>query len=470
MSQEKESFRDSIATIDEDGHRNYIHPKKPKGKFTNYRTYVSWILLAIFIASPFIKINGNQFLLFNVLDRKFNIFGQPFWPQDFYLLVLSMLVGVVFVILFTVIFGRIFCGWICPQTIFMEHVFRKIEYAIDGDRTKQIKLTKQPWNSEKIFKRTLKWIIFFLVSFFIANIFMAYIIGSDNLLGYIKDGPLEHRGVLINLVIFSFVFLFIFAWFREQVCIIACPYGRLQGALLDKKSIIVAYDYVRGESSNGRNKLHKNENRADKGYGDCIDCKQCVVVCPTGIDIRNGTQLECINCTACIDACDAIMDKTGFDKGLIRYASENNIADGEQFKFTGRIISYSIILGILITVFVALLFSRNDVEATVLRLPGQMYKTNGDTIQNVYSIKMINKTNDIYENLDVKLISHEGNVQMIGGKINLPKSGLDEKTLFVNINKKDISKSKEKIKIGVYQDGELIESTTTNFPAPIKIK
>ncbi len=466
MSEQNESFRDSIATIDAEGHRNYIHPKKPKGRFTRYRTLVSWVLLAIFIAAPFIKINGNQFLLFNVLERKYSIFGQPFWPQDFYLLVLSMIIGIVFVILFTVIFGRIFCGWICPQTIFMEHVFRKIEYWIDGDRNKQIKLSKQAWNAEKIFKRTVKWIVFFLISFFIANIFLAYVIGSDELIQHIKDGPSAHTGTLINLIIFTFVFLFIFAWFREQVCIIACPYGRLQGALLDKKSIVVAYDYKRGES---RHKIHKGEDRKEKGYGDCIDCKQCVLVCPTGIDIRNGTQLECINCTACIDACDAIMDKTNLKRGLIRYASEDNIAEGEKFKLTGRIISYIVVLLVLLTVLITLLFSRNDVEATVLRLPGQMYKTVGDSIQNVYSIKIINKTNDEYDDLKIKLIDHKGSIQVIGGTVNVPQLGMDEKTLFINISKKDISSSKEKIKVGIYKNGELIESDKTNFPAPMKI-
>ena len=467
MNTEEKSFRDSIATIDEQGHRKYIHPKKPKGKHTRNRTIVAWILLIFFAVAPFIKVKGNQFLLFNVLERKYIIFGNPFWPQDFYLLVLSMLVGIVFIILFTVIFGRIFCGWICPQTIFMEHVFRRIEYWIDGDRNKQIKLSKQPWNAEKIFKRLLKWIIFFLISFIISNIFLAYVVGSDKLLLYITEGPIAHLDTLIKLTAFTLVFLFIFAWFREQVCIIACPYGRLQGVLLDKKSIVVAYDYKRGEK---RHKLRKSESRAEKGYGDCIDCKQCVVVCPTGIDIRNGTQLECINCTACIDACDAIMDRTGFDRGLIRYASESNIAEGEPFKFTSRIISYIVVLTILLGVLVTLLLNRKDVESTVLRLPGQMYTTVGDSIQNVYTIKTINKTNNDFDNLSIKLIEPKGSVQVIGGSIKLPKMGLDEKTLFIKIHKKDLHSSKEHIKIGVYQNGKLIETTKTNFPAPMKIK
>jgi len=466
----KEIFRDSISTIDESGQRNFIFPKKPKGKFYNYRTYVSWLLLAIMIASPFIKIKGNQFLLFNVLERKFHIFGFPFWPQDFHLLVISLLVSVVFVILFTVIFGRIFCGWMCPQTIFMEMVFRKVEYLIEGDRSKQIKLDKQKWDAEKIKKRILKWITFFIISFIISNVFLAYIIGSDEVLGYISDGPLEHLSTLVYLLVFTGIFYFIFAWFREQVCIIVCPYGRLQGVLLDNKSINVAYDFVRGEGDNGREKLRKDEDRDELGYGDCIDCKQCVLVCPTGIDIRNGTQLECINCTACIDACDEIMDKTGFDRGLIRYASEDEIEKKEKFKFNARLIAYSVILTILVGVLVTMLFLRNDVEATILRLPGQTFQSTKTSIKNVYTVKFINKTTEDIENVEIKLISHKGTVDLIGGTSNIKKQGLKEGTLFIEINKNDLSSSKEKLELGIYSNGKLIESTTTNFMGPVKIK
>lgn len=467
--QDKEVFRDSIGTITEEGKRNYIHPKKPKGKFTKYRTYVSWLLLVILVLLPFIKVNGNQFILINVLERKFNIFGQPFWPQDFHLLVLSMLIGVVFIILFTVIFGRIFCGWVCPQTIFMEMVFRKIEYWIEGDRHKQIKLSNQPWNGEKIRKKTLKWFIFFVISFLISNVFLAYIIGSDKLLLYIKEGPVQHMGTLIPLLVFTAIFFFIFAWFREQVCIIVCPYGRLQGVLLDKNSIVVAYDHKRGESEKGRKKFRKGEDRDELGYGDCIDCNQCVVVCPTGIDIRNGTQLECVNCTACIDACDEVMDKTGFDTGLIRYASEQNIVKGEKFKFDMRIKAYSAVLAVLVGVFITLIFLRTDIEATVLRLPGQMFTTTENTVKNVYTFKLINKTNKNFDDVDIKLMSHEGTITIVGGKSNVNKGEFKEGTLFIEIDKKDLSSAKEKLNLGIYSNGELLEKTTTNFPAPLKI-
>ncbi len=467
MSHANENFRDSIGTIKDDGKRNVIFPKKPRGKFTNYRTYLSWFLIAFMFASPFIKINGNQFLLFNVLDRKFNIFGQPFWPQDFYLLVLSMLVSVVFIILFTVIFGRIFCGWLCPQTIFMEMVFRKVEYAIEGDRTKQIKLAKQEWNAEKIGKKSLKWFIFFVISFLISNAFLAYFIGGDVLIQHIKDGPTAHIGTLIKLLVFTGVFYFVFAWFREQACIIVCPYGRLQGVLLDNHSINVAYDFKRGE---GRQKLRKEEDRKANELGDCIDCKQCVLVCPTGIDIRNGTQLECVNCTACIDACDSIMDKVGFEKGLIRYASENNIEEGEIFSFNTRIKSYTIVLSLLFVFLVTLIFLRNDIQATILRLPGQLYITQGDSIQNVYTYKLINKTNNTYNDIKIKLLSHPGNIKVVEGKITLEKSKLHEGTLFIKIAKKDIHSSKEKLEIGIFTNGEMVETNKTNFPAPLVIK
>ena len=285
-----------------------------------------------------------------------------------------MIIGIVFLALFTVVFGRIFCGWICPQTIFMEMVFRRVEYWIEGDRGSQMRLDKQPWDKEKIRKRVLKWFIFFLISFLVANTFLAYLIGSDVVFSYIIEGPINHLSTFIALLIFTGVFYFVFAWFREQVCIIACPYGRLQSVLLDNRSIIVAYDYVRGEAENGRKKFRKNEDRQALGHGDCIDCFQCVHVCPTGIDIRNGTQLECVNCTACIDACDEVMDKVGLKRGLIRFASEDNIKKKAPFKFDLRMKGYTAVLTILVGILIGMLFIRTDLQANVLRLSGQLYQ------------------------------------------------------------------------------------------------
>jgi cytochrome c oxidase accessory protein FixG len=463
-----EKFRDSIGTLDDEGKRAWVYPKKPVGKYYDYRKYVSYFLLLFLFAAPFIKINGNQFLLFNVLERRFNIFGLPFWPQDFYLFVMSMIIGVVFITLFTVAFGRIFCGWICPQTIFMEMVFRRIEYWIEGDRGKQIRLNKQDWNADKIKKKTLKWFIFFIISFLIANVFLAYLIGSDQLIQYIIDGPLAHTDVILPLLIFTGVFYFVFTWFREQVCIIACPYGRLQGVLLDKNSIVVAYDYKRGEKEKGRAKFKKNEDRAASGKGDCIDCFQCVQVCPTGIDIRNGTQLECVNCTACIDACDAMMEKVNLPKGLIRYASEENIAEKKPFTFSPRLKGYTAVLGILIAVLIGMLFLRNDVEASILRLPGELYeKKENNIISNVYTYKLINKTTSKIEDVNFKLISHKGTIEVVSqDSFEVPEQGMAQGTLFIEIPLPAIESDRERLKIGVYSGEKLIETTVTAFLGP----
>ncbi|MGA9637705.1 cytochrome c oxidase accessory protein CcoG [Flavobacterium sp.] len=462
-----EAFRDTIGTIDTEGKRKFIFPKKPSGKFYDYRKWVSYFLLLILVANPFVKINGNQFMLFNILERRFNIFGFPFWPQDFYIFVLFMIVGVVFVILFTVIFGRIFCGWICPQTIFLEMVFRRIEYWIEGDRGAQIRLQKQEWNADKMRKKGLKWTLFLIISFLIANVFLAYLIGSDELFQMIEDGPLNHIKTLISLSIFTGVFYFIFVWFREQVCIIACPYGRLQGVLLDNKSINVAYDFVRGEKETGRATFNKKENREETGKGDCIDCKQCVNVCPTGIDIRNGTQLECVNCTACIDECDTIMESVGLPKGLIRYASEDEIEKKAPFKFTARMKGYTAILAILIGVLTGLLFLRNDVEATILRLPGQLFQHKGENISNVYTFKIINKTNNNFEDIHFELKGIKGKLDIVGkSKFKVPKQGMSSGTLFIEINQYLLESDKTKLLIEVYEGDKKVETTTTTFLSP----
>jgi len=466
---DNESFRDSIATINEDGKRAWVFPKKPSGKFYDYRKIVSYVLLAFLFAAPFVKINGNQFLLFNVLERRFNIFGFPFWPQDFHLFVISMIIGVIFITVFTVAFGRIFCGWICPQTIFLEMVFRRIEYWIDGDRGAQMKLKRTKWTPEKIRKRVLKHTIFIIISFLIANVFLAYLIGSDKLLNYVTEGPFKHLGTLFPLLIFTGLFYFVFSWFREQVCIIACPYGRLQGVLLDNKSIIVAYDHKRGEGENGRKKFRKNEDRAALGHGDCIDCMQCVHVCPTGIDIRNGTQLECVNCTACMDECDDIMEKVGSPKGLIRYASEDNIEKKEPFKFTLRLKAYIVVLFVLTGVLIAMLQLRNDVEARVLRLPGQLFEHKADNIiSNVFTYKLVNKTTKEINDVNFKLKKFKGTIKLVSTDKSfvVPAQGLAEGTLFIELNQSLIKGDKTKLTIEVYSGKKLIETTTVNFLGP----
>ncbi len=455
------SFRDTVATISEDGNRNWIYPKKPKGDFYNKRTAVSIFFLILLFAGPFMKINGHPLMLFNILERKFILFGIAFWPQDFHLFVLAMLTFIVFIILFTALFGRIWCGWACPQTIFMEMVFRKIEYFIEGDYMQQKALNAESPNPVKFRKKFLKNSIFFLISFIIANTFLAYIIGIDELFKIISEGPSQHMGGLISLTIFTLVFYGVFTKFREQACIVVCPYGRLQGVLLDKNSVVIAYDYKRGEP---REKLHKGQERK---AGDCIDCHQCVQVCPTGIDIRHGTQLECVNCTACIDACDSIMDKIEKPRGLIRYTSENAIAKGIKFKVTTRIIGYSVVLFILLGALITLLAIRTDVEATILRTPGMLFQElPNQKVSNLYNIKVVNKT---FKNLpiEIKIVEPQGSIQWIGKNFTeLKEQDIAEGEFFVILDQKDITKSKTKIKIQIISQGKILGEEETNFIGP----
>lgn len=469
MTEEKElyqdeSFRDSLTTVDKEGKRIWIFPKKPFGKLTNYRTYVSYLLLAILFAGPWIKIDGEPLFLMNILERKFVLFGRVFWPQDFYLFGLAMITGVVFIILFTVVYGRIFCGWICPQTIFMEHVFRRIEYWIEGDWKHQKRLRDAPWSGEKIRKRVLKHSLFFLIAFAISNTFLAYIIGAEELVEIQTSNPLDHLGGLSAMLVFTGVFYFVFAKLREQVCTNICPYGRLQGVMLDKDSIVVAYDYIRGEK---RSKWRKGEDRDAVGKGDCIDCHQCVDVCPTGIDIRNGTQLECINCTACIDACDNVMDKVGLEPNLIRYASESGIQSRDmKFRWTFRAIAYTGVLVLLMGFMSFLLISRSDVSATILRTPGMLYhKTDDGRISNLYNYKLINKTNRDME-LEMRLLTEGGELKMVGSNLAIERQGLAEGAVFVIFSRDQIENKKKKIEIGIYSEGELIETTSTTFVGP----
>ncbi|HAI80674.1 MAG TPA: cytochrome c oxidase accessory protein CcoG, partial [Chryseobacterium sp.] len=289
-----------------------------------------------------------------------------------------------------VVFGRIFCGWICPQTIFLEMIFRKIDYLIEGDRNKQMKLDRQEWNTEKIWKRSLKWSIFIIISLIITHWMFMYIVGYQEVFDMIQEGPFTNFTSFLVMIIFTAAFYFTFAWFREQVCTLVCPYGRLQGVLIDKQTINVYYDFKRGEN---RAKWRKGEDRKAAGKGDCIDCNQCVVVCPTGIDIRDGQQLECVNCTACIDACDEVMVKVGLPKGLIRYATEDEIEKETKFKFTGRMKAYTAILLLLIGFLGFLLNNRGAMEAKFIKPAGSSFFVRDGKINNTYNYTFLNKSN-----------------------------------------------------------------------------
>lgn len=477
-----EEYRDKISTVDEKGKRVWIYPKKPKGRFTNYRTWLSGLLLAFLFGMPFVTYQGEPLLLFNVIDRKFILFGILFTPQDFHLLGLAMLTLIVFIVLFTVVFGRLFCGWVCPQTIFMEMVFRKIEYWIEGDAGAQRKLAAAPWNREKILKKTAKLGIFFLIAVLISNTFLAYIIGVDEVFKIATEPIGQHLGGFSAMMLFSGAFFFVFAYMREQVCIAICPYGRLQGVLLDPNSIVIAYDFIRGEP---RGKIRKekqpektNTQKNDltaststlaiKPLGDCIDCKLCVHVCPTGIDIRNGTQLECVNCTACIDACDEVMDKVSRPRGLIRYDSHNGIVEKRRKIFTPRVIAYSFFLTLLLGLNIAFLGGRAEVEVIILRTPGLLFqKVDEQKVSNLYNYEIINKTTKDLP-VEFRLLNSGGEIKLVG-KSPVAKAGEVAKgTMFIIMDKTMLKGRKNDMHIEIISAGKQVDEVKTNFFGPVK--
>lgn len=466
---EAETFRDSVGTMDQSGKRKWVYPRKPKGRYTNYRTVVAWFLLAIFFGLPFITINGNPFLMLNFVERQFFIAGQPFYLQDFFILALGAITSIVFIILFTVVFGRIFCGWICPQTIFLEMIFRKIDYLIEGDRNKQMKLDRQEWNAEKIWKRSLKWSIFIIISLIITHWMFMYIVGYREVFDMVKEGPLTNFTSFLVMVIFTAAFYFTFAWFREQVCTLVCPYGRLQGVLIDKQTINVYYDFKRGEN---RSKWRKGEDRRAEGKGDCIDCNQCVVVCPTGIDIRDGQQLECVNCTACIDACDEVMVKVGLPPGLIRYATEDEIEKEQSFKFTGKMKAYSLVLLLLVGFLGFLLTNRGSMEAKFIKPAGSTYFIREGKITNIYNYTFLNKSNKD-QLVTIKIIepSHGTITLSADNKILLKRDQMTKGTVNISFPEQEIKLSKQNVKIGVYdQKGELLDTFETYFEGPFSLQ
>jgi len=460
-----ENFRNELASIDRDGSRKWIYARQPKGQYYTARTIVATILLIFLFAGPHIYVNGHPFMLLNLPERMFIVFGIPFMPQDFHLVVLLALSALVSVALFTAIAGRIWCGWMCPQTIFLEMVFRRIEWFIEGSPKEQAILNAGRWTQKKILKKSVKHIIFFGISFAIANTFLAYIIGRDELLKIQLDDPMNHLSGLGIITLFSFVFYAVFARFREQACLIACPYGRYQSVLVDKNTIAVTYDFVRGEPRGKQ----KNNNVGDVQTikGDCIDCHQCVVVCPTGIDIRNGIQLECVNCTACIDACDHVMTKVGSPKSLIRYTSWEAVKNGTANIFTGRIKAYLAVWIILLSIVAFMFSKRTETETLILRQPGTTFIQQGnDAIGNFFNVMITNKTFGNKE-INIKVISpNTATMRPLGSFTPVKEFTTLESRILVSIPKESATSGKTMIQFGIYSHGTLLETVQSAFIAP----
>jgi cytochrome c oxidase accessory protein FixG len=409
----------------------------------------------------------QSLLLVNIVERRFAILGQIFWPQDTIIFAVAMLVFLTGIILFTAAFGRLWCGWTCPQTVLMEMVFRKIEYAIEGDAHQQRALDAAPWTGRKATKKLAKHAVFFALSFLIGNTLLSYIIGSDQLIQLITDPPRDHLAGLTFMVLFTLLFYALFARFREQACTFICPYGRLQSTMLDENTMVVAYDQRRGEKRAPLHRGQTHDQRQSDGLGDCINCRQCVAVCPTGIDIRNGTQMECVHCTACIDACDGIMAKISRPRGLIRYASLNSVQKGEHFRFTPRMVAYVIVLMGLISLFLFLVFTRSEIQTTLLRAPGALFQQAADgRISNLYTLRVVNKTSHDIP-VELRLMNNSGTLRVMGpAGLVVPKEKLAQTSVLIELERTALPEGKAKLEVGIFSGGKLLETVQTVFIGP----
>ena len=456
-----ESFRDRHSNTTKEGKRKWVYALKPKGKLYNYRKLLSWFYFALFFALPLIKVNGMPLVQFNFTEGKFILFTKIFWPNDFFFFAVAMIAMIVFIALFTIIYGRVFCGWICPQTVFLEFLFRPIEWAIEGNPAQQKKLDAAPWTGGKISKKVLKHFIYFVISFIIAHTFLAYILGIDEVWKLVTQPISENVGIFFGLLFFTALFFIVFAYVRDIVCTTICPYGRLQSVLFDKDTMQVSYDYVRGEP---RGKIVKG---VEQNLGDCVDCKLCVQVCPTGIDIRDGVQMECVGCTACIDACNGVMEKVNRPLGLIRMASENEIEKKEKFHFNFRMKAYTGILVVLTALMTFLIITRKSVDTSMSRVKGQLYQEIGtDSLSNLFSAKIINKTKKDMP-YEFRLEGISGKIRMVNAhKMELKGESINDVTFFIDIPRSAIKKRTTDIKVGVYSNGERLQSVKSKFLGP----
>ncbi len=378
---------DRLATTDAEGNRLWIIPARVRGHWKNRKTIFHIVLLAIFVLTPWLRWGGSPIVLFDIFNRQFVFFGKVFASHDAPLLFFVLGILGFGLIIATALYGRVWCGWACPQTVFIEQVFRRIETWVVGNRAAQLAARKAPMQWKHIRRNTLKWILFVLVSTILAHTFIAYFVSWEKLLQMMQQPPEESWTTFLFVIVFTGLILFDFAWFREQFCIIMCPYGRFQSVLMDQNSVTVSYDYNRGEP-----RVRGLKKDQDPSLGDCIDCYKCVSVCPTGIDIRRGTQLECIGCTACIDACDEVMEKVNRPKGLIRYASQNELEGQAQAFWSPRLFGYLGVMGLLIGGFIFTLSQHQSFYVAILRQNQRPYVVTESGLMNNFKMHLKNPT------------------------------------------------------------------------------
>lgn len=376
-----------LSTLNEDGTRRWIRPRLSQGRYEKRRRIVGWLLIAFFVSAPLIHLNGHPLMFLDVEHRRFHLFGGTFHPTDSFMLMLLMLSIFLGIFWLSALVGRVWCGWGCPQTVYMEFLFRPIERFFEGGPAAQRAIDKAGGLNKK---RVMKNVVFLGVAFLLANVFLAYFVSYAQLIEWVTEPPWEHPGGFGVVAVTTGLVFFDFAYFREQMCTVICPYARLQSGLLDRHSMVVGYDVLRGEARKKASKRTEGD-----GSGDCIDCQACVVTCPTGIDIRDGLQLECIACAQCADACDAIMTKIGKPTGLIRYGSQESLekhAPTKKLRF--RTVLYPAIITVLLSVLVVTLNIKQDADVTVLRGLAAPFTVQDDTVRNQLRIKIVNRMSD----------------------------------------------------------------------------
>lgn len=385
-----------LPTLNADGTRRLVRPRLYKGRFWRARLIVAWTLIALFVAIPLIKLNGKPLILLDLPHRQFTLFGRTFLPTDGVLLMLLMLSIFVAIFWVTALVGRVWCGWGCPQTVYMEFVFRPIERLFEGNRAAQLRRDRRGMD----LRRALKYVTFALLSVLIGNLFLSYFVGVDTLWVWVRRSPVDHPASFIVMAVTAAMVFFDFAWFREQMCTVICPYARFQSVLLDKKSLIIGYDDKRGEP--------RGKGKIKPGRGDCIDCSACVVACPTGIDIREGLQLECIACAQCADACDSIMDAIKKPRGLIRYASQQSLETGEKTRIMRpRVLIYPALFAVFFGALIAFGAAQGTADVTVLRGLGAPFVLVDEGVQNQIRVKVQNRTNS-EQAYNIELVGAEG--------------------------------------------------------------
>jgi len=366
-----------------------MYPVPEKGPWWKRRLVVAWALIFVFVAFPMVKIAGKPSIFLDLARREFTFFGLTLYATDTFLLTLFLLSGFVFILLFTTVAGRVWCGWACPQTVYMEFLYRPIERWIEGKETVRRRRDEAPPSFDRTWRKVLKFSIFFVISAFLAHTFVAYFVSWDSLIQWMTGAPTDHWEYSVMMAVTTALILFNFGYFREQMCTIACPYARIQSVLLDRDSMIVSYDKKRGETRGKRSK----KTPEISGLGDCIDCGACVRTCPTGIDIRDGLQMECITCTQCIDACDAIMIQVGKPVGLIRYTSEKALEGNAAHLFRPRSILYVVVLSVVTAAFLWALSNRTPIDVNIGRVVGAPFTMLGeDKVMNRVRFRVQNRS------------------------------------------------------------------------------